>query len=223
MKNKLTAMHRKLVNFFSGFKTALEKGRDVYSVVAAAIIFYFLVVATDPLEIPAVTFFVHAGMAVSIVMALSYVVKKWLDFNQQLFSSFTGILRICSSSSKERSIRKLRFTLKMIFGLIKPLPAPIFFVLYCFSHQKRIGVLEIDVIFAIFGTVIWTFINRRNLVIKYNASLEYEADSAWAEIFAEEDDLAWLRANILIGRLAIPAILLILNLAIIWLIVTFII
>lgn len=222
MKNKLTAMYRKLVNFFTGFKTVLMKERAVYSVLAAAIICCVLASLTDSLKIPAVTFLVHAGRAVSVIMALSYVAQKWLNFNQMLFGSFTGMLRVCTSSSKEKSIKKMRFVLKIIFGLIKPMPAPIFFIAYCFSHQKRIGVIEIDVIFAILGTVIWTFINRRNLVSKYNASLEYEADSAWTEIFAEDDE-AWIRANILIGRLAIPALLIIINAVIVGIIYKFII
>ena len=176
---------------------------------AVAIIFGLLSMVESP---AALQILVCAVRTVAVIFALSYLARTWFSLNQVFLGLWSGAAALCTR--RYRMLKKIRQWIKIGIGVVKPLPAPVFYMVFCFANHRTQEELETCCIVAVIATVAWIFLEWETLIENYACSLRQEADDAEYRLLNPSGEVVQIRAGELFYRLSIPVLLLVLNVAI---------
>ena len=140
---------------------------------AVAIVFGLLSMVEKP---AALQILVCAVRTVAVIFALSYVARTWFSLNQAFLGLWSGAAALCTR--RYRMLKKIRQWIKIGIGVVKPLPAPVFYMVFCFANHRTQEELETCCIVAVIATVAWIFLEWETLIENYACSLRQEADDA---------------------------------------------
>ena len=176
---------------------------------AVAIVFGLLSMVEKP---AALQILVCAVRTVAVIFALSYVARTWFSLNQAFLGLWSGAAALCTR--RYRMLKKIRQWIKIGIGVVKPLPAPVFYMVFCFANHRTQEELETCCIVAVIATVAWIFLEWETLIENYACSLRQEADDAEDRLLNPSGEVVQIRAGELFYRLSIPVLSLVFNVAI---------